>query len=162
MQVRALFFGAVASGAASLMPLSTGKVEARAADPSIVKARVAAQSFTVDQILDLVDACVSQRLAPNVEIGDGKARINYYADELTDADRLNGITQRGWLEFEEPVRFGKGEWQEGVVCLTYIRQHGRSTVDIGRTAWACHQMYIANSFVNDDYDPPVWPCVSRG
>jgi hypothetical protein len=96
-----------------------------------------------------------------------KENVVYFADEnLTSADELNGVAQRGMVLVEVPVRmFGheNEDWELARTCFDYERKNGISTLNPQNGMYACRGH--ARNPALYDFDNTYtghWPCHSQG
>ncbi len=158
---RALFVGAVASGAAFFSPLSAKDVAARAANPIVTKV-ASADQWSDATIAKFAEACLTRKGAVLSfdEAAWDKLNMRYAAQAVETDDRMNGTTQHGEILVRVPIRMqSHTTWSMGGECLFYERANGISTIS-QRQGWACgNALNDAMPFLATDDN---WPCRSRG
>lgn len=156
--------------AASIMVSATGgapvqPMTAQAASPHGVRLiRAAATPVWNDaSIARFLSSCLALpgTLADGVQVAWSKSSYWYDGDELSSADQLNGITQRGIFTLEVPIKTAADpdEWRQVKECFHYLRQNGTSSL------WPQWSMYTCGggpSGLMEDIVVKNWPCHSKG
>jgi hypothetical protein len=103
--------------------------------------------------------------ADGAQVALSRGRYWYADDEMSSADQLNGLSQRGAVALEVATRFASvHEWNETKLCFHYERRNGVSTLTPWYSLYACQNTGSSNlsasaaGLLNDE----KWPCRSRG
>ena len=158
--------------AASAIVLVTGATSAqptRSAPASPVTVS-AVQRWNIGLIAKLLSSCfaVPGTVRGTVAVAWDKADYYYDDDDLSSADRLNGVTQRGIVTFEVPTKLvsGSSDWALTRQCFHFQRANGISTLMPQWSMYACQKSGSSSQAGGPPFLEDIvvknWPCHSKG
>jgi hypothetical protein len=106
----------------------------------------------VDATAAMTDRClhVGSNRAKDVAAAWGKEDYSYTGIVLTEADRLNGVTNRGWVFLKVPTKTADSDWMQDTYRL-YVEQRNGVTEISPPGAFS-------GGFTNDIFDYEHWSC----